>query len=74
MHSYGGLVGSNACENLLWGDRQGKGLKGGIVCIVYMAAFVIPSGTATFDPFGEEVPPLAKLRPYNSHGNSERST
>ena len=44
MHSYGGVVGSNALERLSWQERNEKGQKGGVIAIVYMAAFLLPLG------------------------------
>ena len=46
MHSYGGVVGSNALERLSWQERNEKGQKGGVVAIVYLAAFLLPLGTS----------------------------
>ena len=44
MHSYGGVVGSNALEGMGWAERQSRGLNGGVVHIIYMAAFLLPLG------------------------------
>lgn len=58
MHSYGGLPGSNALDGLLWSQRLEQGRTGGVVHIVYVAAFVLPIGTNLFTPFGGQVPPF----------------
>lgn len=52
MHSYGGIVGTGSLDALLWPQRQSKGLAGGVVGLIYMAAFVIPAGTCLNTPFG----------------------
>ncbi|KAK5175280.1 uncharacterized protein LTR77_000418 [Saxophila tyrrhenica] len=57
MHSYGGVVGSNALDGLLWPQRQAKGLPGGVIHLIYMAAFVIPAGTSLTTPFEGEMMP-----------------
>ena len=57
MHSYGGVVGTNALENLLAAQRRSQGLFGGVKHIVYMAAFVQPAGTRLTDPFNGNPPP-----------------
>ncbi|KAI0427913.1 Alpha/beta hydrolase fold-1 [Xylaria sp. FL1042] len=40
-HSYGGVVASNAVEGLGIEQRAGGGLTGGVIMILYLAAFVI---------------------------------
>lgn len=57
MHSYGGVVGGNALEDLLAPQRQTKGLKGGVIHIIYMSAFVQPAGSRLVDPFNGQMPP-----------------
>ncbi|KAI1292455.1 hypothetical protein F5Y03DRAFT_20983 [Xylaria venustula] len=42
-HSYGGLVTSNAVEGLGVEQRTRDGFKGGIIMILYLAAFAIPA-------------------------------
>jgi pimeloyl-ACP methyl ester carboxylesterase len=44
MHSYGGVVGNNALQGLLWPQRRASGRPGGVVHLIYLAALVIPSG------------------------------
>ncbi|GKZ48180.1 hypothetical protein AbraIFM66951_011938 [Aspergillus brasiliensis] len=43
-HSYGGTVASGAAEGLGVAERRAAGKPGGIIMIVYLAAFVIPRG------------------------------
>ncbi|EUC40445.1 hypothetical protein COCMIDRAFT_108796 [Bipolaris oryzae ATCC 44560] len=44
VHSYGGLVGQNALEGLGYNQRQAVGKKGGVIILVYLAAFVASKG------------------------------
>jgi hypothetical protein len=48
-HSYGGVPSSNAVRGLSKADRTAAGEKGGVLMIVYMAAFAIPAGTSLLD-------------------------
>lgn len=58
MHSYGGVVGTEAThESLGKKFRQSKGLSGGVVRLVYVCAFMLPLGEP-MAPFG------GKLAPY----------
>jgi hypothetical protein len=56
-HSYGGIVGNNSLDGLLWVQRQALGKPGGVVHIVYFAALIIPAETALVTPFGGNIPP-----------------
>lgn len=60
MHSYGGVVGDNALSDLLWSQRQAAGKPGGVVHLVYAAAFIIPAGTSLLTPFNGEMLPWLK--------------
>ncbi|ORY19061.1 catalytic protein [Clohesyomyces aquaticus] len=54
MHSYGGLVGSNAIpEELSYYVRKSKGFSGGVVHLFYAAAFVLDKGLSVQGAFGE---------------------
>lgn len=54
MHSYGGLVGSNAIhEDLSLQSRRERGLSGGVAHLFYFAAFVLDEGKSVLDTFGE---------------------
>lgn len=55
-HSYGGVLASNSVEGFLWTQRTAAGKPGGVIHIVYMAAFIIPLGTALGDSFGGIIP------------------
>lgn len=54
MHSYGGLVGSEAIpEELSLQNRRQNGLPGGVSCLVYIAAFALDKGQSVLSTFGE---------------------
>ncbi|KAI1213247.1 catalytic protein [Annulohypoxylon truncatum] len=54
MHSYGGLVGTEAVtKDLSFDERQPAGLPGGVVHLFYFAAFILPTGQSVLDVFGE---------------------
>ncbi|KAK7757729.1 hypothetical protein SLS62_000107 [Diatrype stigma] len=62
MHSYGGLVGSEAVlEELSWGKRKDRGLAGGVFHLFFFAAFVLAEGQSVLDVFGES--PNNDIRP-----------
>ncbi|KAK7531091.1 Alpha/beta hydrolase fold-1 [Phyllosticta citricarpa] len=58
MHSYGGVVGSCASEGLGLKQRRAEAKKGGILVLIYQAAFAIPKGKSLMDmlPGGEPLP------------------
>ncbi|KAI0184663.1 Alpha/beta hydrolase fold-1 [Xylaria flabelliformis] len=51
-HSYGGIVASNSVDGLGIKQRATSGVKGGIIMILYLAAFAIPVGTNLLMNFG----------------------
>jgi alpha-beta hydrolase superfamily lysophospholipase len=54
MHSYGGLVGSNAIpKELSFSNRKTAGLSGGVIHLFYFAAFVLDEGQSVLSAFGE---------------------
>ncbi|KAL8957978.1 MAG: hypothetical protein Q9193_004873 [Seirophora villosa] len=54
MHSYGGLVGSEAIpEELSHSKRQALGLPGGVIHLFYFCAFVLDEGQSVLGTFGE---------------------
>lgn len=54
MHSYGGLVGSEAIpEDLSYTKRQSLGLPGGIIHLFYFCAFILDQGQSVLGTFGE---------------------
>ena len=44
MHSYSGIPGGQALEGLDKQSCEEKGMKGGVVRLVYMMAFIVPEG------------------------------
>ncbi|KAI1486252.1 hypothetical protein F5X96DRAFT_655958 [Biscogniauxia mediterranea] len=44
MHSYGGVVGTNAVAGLARKDRQAENLPGGVVHLFYLASFMLAQG------------------------------
>ncbi|TGO76135.1 hypothetical protein BELL_0172g00040 [Botrytis elliptica] len=54
MHSYGGLVGSEAIpEELTYAYRKARGLSGGVIHLYYFSAFILPVGQSVLGAFGE---------------------
>ncbi|CAG8974879.1 hypothetical protein HYALB_00000494 [Hymenoscyphus albidus] len=45
MHSYGGAVGADAIEGLSFTERKAAGHPGGVVHLMYMCAYILPSGS-----------------------------
>lgn len=62
MHSYGGLVGSEAVtRDLAFDERKAKGLPGGVKHLFYVAAFVLREGQTVLGVFGES--PNSDIKP-----------
>jgi len=54
MHSYGGLVGSNAIpEELSSSHRKSLDLPGGVIYLFYFSAFILGENQSVLDTFGE---------------------
>ena len=60
MHSYGGIAGGNSLDGFLPPQRTAPKQKGGVVHLVYMAAFCLPLGSSVSDPFGGKTAPWLK--------------
>ncbi|PYH90714.1 alpha/beta-hydrolase [Aspergillus ellipticus CBS 707.79] len=56
-HSYGGMVISAASAGLGLAERSKAGQHGGIICLVYMAAFVVPRGNNLKGMFNGQLSP-----------------
>ena len=56
-HSYGGVPACQSVRGLEKNQRVKDGKAGGIVRVIFMAAFVIPEGTSTFQYTGGNLPP-----------------
>lgn len=62
LHSYGGVIGTEAIhESLGIKARRNNGLNGGVLGILYMSAFVLPLGACLNTPFGGSFPPWIQL-------------
>ncbi|KAI8966557.1 alpha/beta-hydrolase [Daldinia sp. FL1419] len=44
MHSYGGVVGTNAIEGLTRKDCEAKGASGGVIYLFYLSAYLLAKG------------------------------
>lgn len=44
MHSYGGMIGSQACQGLDKKTREAGNKTGGVVRLIYCCAFMVPEG------------------------------
>ena len=54
MHSYGGLVGSEAIpKDLSHADRQTRGLPGGVLHLFFFSAFLLDEGESVLGTWGE---------------------
>lgn len=63
-HSYGGMVGASAVQNLGYAQRSKSGLPGGVIMVVWFAAFVTPKDKSALDMLGGNLLPwmLVKVR------------
>lgn len=48
MHSYGGAVGTSACEGFARKDREARGLPGGVVHLLYLCAYLLRQGESVW--------------------------
>ncbi len=60
-HSYGGVVASCAVEGLAKDARNAAGKEGGVIRIVYMAAFALDKGTSLLDMLGGQPLPWMEI-------------
>ena len=51
-HSYSGMVGAGAVEGLGYAQRSKTGRPGGVIMVVWVAAFVTPKGKMIIDMLG----------------------
>lgn len=74
MHSYGGMVGTEACNGLDKASRESAGKKGGVVKLIYCAALMALEGKRTPSPKkktrGEEERRRRRLMVSKLTGNS----
>ncbi|KAF8846945.1 hypothetical protein BDZ45DRAFT_608176, partial [Acephala macrosclerotiorum] len=60
MNSYGGFPGTEASKGLSKNEREAKGLKGGIIALVYLASFLPAVGLSLRASMGENLPDSIK--------------
>ncbi|EXJ75174.1 uncharacterized protein A1O5_01870 [Cladophialophora psammophila CBS 110553] len=60
LHSYGGMVGTQAAAGLGKAERMKRGQKGGIVRLFYACAFLLPLGKDLCGGLGGRLPPWIK--------------
>ncbi len=49
MHGYGGIIGSNVPEMLSFDYRAARGRRGGVIHLLYMCAYILPSDRSMVD-------------------------
>lgn len=70
MHSYGGMVGSEAVRGFSKDDVEGPG---GVIRMIYMCSFALPEGTSLMDALNNIPPPWTvkvnehQEKPINCH-------
>ncbi|KAF2462853.1 uncharacterized protein BDR25DRAFT_386094 [Lindgomyces ingoldianus] len=52
MHSYGGVYGPSSISGLSFRERQSKGLKGGVVALIFFTSFNAKKGESAMDVQG----------------------
>ncbi|KAJ5745076.1 hypothetical protein N7520_010258 [Penicillium odoratum] len=60
-HSYGGMVGADAVKGMGYAERKKDSSNGGVLILVYLAAFVAKSGTSLLDMLGGKWLPWMQL-------------
>lgn len=63
-HSYGGMVGAGAVKGLEYAERRKQGKHGGVIMLVYMAAFVASRGDSLLKMLGGNYLPWMKVQVY----------
>lgn len=51
-HSLGGLIAANAVEGRDIASRSAEGLQGGVIQLIYLAAFMAPAGYSLYNLMG----------------------
>lgn len=57
MHSYGGLPGGAAAKGLSKSERESQGLPGGVIGLVFLAAFLAREGDSLVSALGGRLDP-----------------
>ncbi|OQV01256.1 hypothetical protein CLAIMM_06644 [Cladophialophora immunda] len=63
-HSYGGLVASESAKGHSKAERYARGLKGGIIRIIFLAAIVLQEGQSLLGHQGQLPPSIIKTDEY----------
>ena len=67
VHSYGGMVGSEAImEEMTKNYRAREGMKGGVVKLLYICAFLLHEGESLATPLGGQLPSYIPLEVHIS--------
>jgi hypothetical protein len=61
LHSYAGLPGTRAIAGIDKRGREARGEQGGVLGVVYLAAFVPPESREKWDELGYKLPPWLKI-------------
>ncbi|RAL08853.1 uncharacterized protein BO97DRAFT_408097 [Aspergillus homomorphus CBS 101889] len=61
MHSYAGMPGASAARGLSKVERQQQGKAGGILGLIFLAAFLVPEGVSCAGFQGGDLPPWILL-------------
>lgn len=62
MHSYGGLPGGAAAKGLSKSERESQGLAGGVIGLVFLAAFLAREGDSLVSALGGRLDPWITLK------------
>ena len=61
-HSYGGMVSNEGIDaSFAKATRAREGKQGGVVRIVFLAAFLVPKGATLSTPMGDVIPPYIPI-------------
>ena len=67
MHGYGGIIGSNVPENLSFDYRAARGRRGGVIHLLYMCAYILPSDRSMVEFGLWDYPTNADVIPGDPH-------
>lgn len=62
MHSYGGVVGTEALHGLGQENNKASGKAGGVKRMIYMTAFIPQLGQSLAGIFGGGLPPFIQVK------------
>ena len=67
MHGYGGIIGSNVPEILSFDYRAARGRRGGVIHLLYMSAYILPSDRSMVEFGLWDLPTNAAVIPGDPH-------